>query len=169
MAERLHLDREARETVEFLIAHHLDMSWRHSAATPKTPIVRQFAEMVGVEDRLKMLCLMTLANIEAVSRETLTPWKEELLWRLYVDTYNFLTLSYSDEVIERNQAASPGVIEGREADSGEGDRGVPAGPAAALSAAVLARGRVSSRAAVARARPRRAPRVGRKRATPPGS
>ena len=48
---------------------------------------------------------MTLADVEAVSRETLTPWKEELLWRLYVDTYNFLTLSYGDEVIDRNQAA----------------------------------------------------------------
>ena len=45
-----------------------------------------------------MLCLMTLADVEAVSRETLTPWKEELLWRLYVDTYNYLTLSYGDEV-----------------------------------------------------------------------
>jgi [protein-PII] uridylyltransferase len=117
MYERLHLDREARESIEFLILHHLDMSvaaFRRDTEDPE--IVRQFAEMVGVEDRLKMLCLMTLADVEAVSRETLTPWKEELLWRLYVDTYNFLTLSYSDEVIERNQSAIAGVIEGREAD-----------------------------------------------------
>ena len=28
-----------------------------------------------------MLCLMTLADVEAVSPDTLTPWKEELLWR----------------------------------------------------------------------------------------
>ena len=47
-----------------------------------------------------MLCLMTLADVEAVSPETLTPWKEELLWRLYVDTYNHLTQRYGDEVIE---------------------------------------------------------------------
>ena len=39
-----------------------------------------------------MLCLLTLADVEAVSPDTLTPWKEELLWRLYVDTYNELTL-----------------------------------------------------------------------------
>ena len=32
-----------------------------------------------------------LADIGAVSPDTLTPWKEELLWRLYVDTYNRLT------------------------------------------------------------------------------
>jgi [protein-PII] uridylyltransferase len=51
-----------------------------------------------------MLCLMTLADVEGVSPETLTPWKEELLWRLYVDTYNHLTQRYGDELIERNQA-----------------------------------------------------------------
>ena len=45
-----------------------------------------------------MLCLMTLADVEAVSPETLTPWKEELLWRLYVDTYNHLTQRYGDEL-----------------------------------------------------------------------
>ena len=78
---------------EFLVGQHLKMSlvaFRRDTEDPE--IVRQFAELVGVEERLKMLCLMTLADVEAVSRETLTPWKEELLWRLYVDTYNFLTL-----------------------------------------------------------------------------
>jgi [protein-PII] uridylyltransferase len=117
MVERLHFDREAREAIDFLVAHHLDMSvaaFRRDTEDPE--IVRQFAEMVGIEDRLKMLCLMTLADVEAVSRETLTPWKEELLWRLYVDTYNFLTLSYSDEVIDRNQSAITQVIEGRDED-----------------------------------------------------
>ena len=51
-----------------------------------------------------MLCLLTLADVEAVSLETLTPWKEELLWRLYVDTYNQLTLGYGDELIDRSQS-----------------------------------------------------------------
>ena len=47
---------------------------------------------------------MTLVDIEAVSPDTLTPWKAELLWRLYVDTYNHLTQRYGDELIERNEA-----------------------------------------------------------------
>ena len=51
-----------------------------------------------------MLCLLTLVDVEAVSPETLTPWKEELLWRLYVDTYNHLTLGYGDERIEHDQS-----------------------------------------------------------------
>jgi [protein-PII] uridylyltransferase len=104
MFERLRLEPPAREAVDFLVVHHLKMSvaaFRRDTEDPE--IVRQFADLVGVEERLKMLCLMTLADVEAVSRETLTPWREELLWRLYVDTYNHLTLSYGDEVIDRHQ------------------------------------------------------------------
>ena len=63
-----------------------------------------------------MLCLMTLVDIEAVSPETLTPWKEELLWRLYVDTYNHLTQRYGDELIERNQAGLDEVLQQRPSD-----------------------------------------------------
>ena len=41
--------------------------------------------------------------MQAVSPDTLTPWKEELLWRLYVDTYNHLTQRYGDERIDPAQ------------------------------------------------------------------
>ena len=51
-----------------------------------------------------MLCLLTLVDVEAVNPETLTPWREELLWRLYVDTYNHLTLEYADERIEHQES-----------------------------------------------------------------
>ena len=103
--DRLQVTGEARETVQFLIRNHLRMSlsaFRRDTEDPE--IVKEFARLVGTEDRLKMLCLLTLADIEAVSPETLTPWKEELIWRLYVDTYNQLTQGYGDELIERNQA-----------------------------------------------------------------
>jgi [protein-PII] uridylyltransferase len=103
--DRLQVDGEQRETVLFLIRHHLRMSlvaFRRDTEDPD--IVKEFAAFIGTEERLKMLCLMTLADVEAVSPETLTPWKEELLWRLYVDTYNHLTQRYGDERIERNQA-----------------------------------------------------------------
>jgi [protein-PII] uridylyltransferase len=117
MFERLELDAEARSDVEFLVTEHLRMSvvaFRRDTEDPE--IVRQFANLVGVEERLKLLCLLTLADVEAVSPETLTPWKEELLWRLYVDTYNHLTLSYGDEVIDRGQTALSQLIDKRPAD-----------------------------------------------------
>ena len=39
-----------------------------------------------------MLCLLTYADMKAVNNEVVTPWKEDLLWQLYVETYNLLTL-----------------------------------------------------------------------------
>ncbi len=117
VVERLQLAPEHREMVLFLIRHHLKMSlvaFRRDTEDPE--IVKQFAALLGTEERLKMLCLMTLVDIEAVSPETLTPWKEELLWRLYVDTYNHLTQRYGDELIERNQAGLDEVLQQRPSD-----------------------------------------------------
>ena len=110
MLERLQLSAEARDMVRFLIQHHLRMSlaaFRRDTDDPD--VVRSFAALVGTEERLQMLCLMTMADVEAVSPETLTAWKAELLWRFYVDTYNHLTQRYGDELIERSQAGLRGL------------------------------------------------------------
>ncbi|NOT24590.1 MAG: HD domain-containing protein [Acidobacteria bacterium] len=115
--DRLELAAEPRETVLFLIRHHLRMSlaaFRRDTEDPQ--IVKEVANLVGSEERLKMLCLLTLADIEAVSPDTLTPWKEELIWRLYVDTYNHLTQRYADELIDRNQAGLVELLANRPAD-----------------------------------------------------
>jgi [protein-PII] uridylyltransferase len=115
--ERLGLDADAREVVLFLIRHHLRMSlvaFRRDTEDPD--IVKDFSAFIGNEERLKMLTLMTLVDVEAVSPETLTAWKEELLWRLYVDTYNHLTQRYGDEVIERNQAGLNDLLKQRPDD-----------------------------------------------------
>jgi [protein-PII] uridylyltransferase len=126
LAERLidewRLPDAARDTVLFLIRHHLRMSqvaFRRDTEDPE--IVREFAALVGTEERLKLLTLMTLADVEAVSPETLTRWKEELLWRLYVDTYNYLTLQYGDDLIERTQAAAAECVARRPADLEAGE------------------------------------------------
>jgi [protein-PII] uridylyltransferase len=126
LAERLldewRLPDGARETVLFLIRQHLRMSqvaFRRDTEDPE--IVREFAALVGTEERLKLLTLMTLADVEAVSPETLTRWKEELLWRLYVDTYNYLTQQYGDDLIERTQAAAADCVARRPADLEAGE------------------------------------------------
>jgi [protein-PII] uridylyltransferase len=131
MCDRLDLNDEDRALVGFLVRQHLKMShvaFRRDTEDPE--IVGQFAAFIGVEERLKMLCLLTLADVEAVSRETLTPWKEELLWRLYVDTYKHLTVAYGDEVIDSTQAAVAEVVVSRPADLSAGEveaflRGLP--------------------------------------------
>ncbi len=84
-------------------------------------VVERFAHLVGTEEHLKMLCLLTLVDVEAVSSNTLTPWKEELLWRLYVDTYNHLTLGYGDELVQHDPAGLAVVIAGRPEDIPEAE------------------------------------------------
>ena len=104
----------ARDTVLFLIRHHLAMSqvaFRRDTEDPE--IVRDFARLVGTEDRLKKLCLITFADVAAVSPDTLTKWKEELLWRLYIDAYHILTVEYGDDLIDRTQAAAAECVERR--------------------------------------------------------
>ncbi len=122
MLDRLELPDEARLTVEFLIRQHLQMSqvaFRRDAEDPQ--VASRFAELVGTEEHLKMLCLMTLADVGAVSPDTLTPWKEDLLWRVYVETYNRLTLGYADQLVETDPAGLSVLIAGRPGDITEAE------------------------------------------------
>ena len=117
MLDRLGIDGDPRRMVEFLIQHHLEMSRLAFRRDPEDPqVARQFAKFVGTEEMLKMLALLTFADVGAVSPETLTPWKEELLWRLYVDTYNWLTMSYADELIERDETDVSALVANRPED-----------------------------------------------------
>jgi [protein-PII] uridylyltransferase len=112
--DRLDLEAGAREIVLFLIANHLEMSatLRRDIFDPQT--VRNFAEKVGTPERLKMLCLMTYADIKAVNPEALTPWKAENVWQLYIAAANDLNRSADQrlhdahgEELNRLQSLSP--------------------------------------------------------------
>jgi [protein-PII] uridylyltransferase len=114
---RIRLPEPDISTVVFLIRHHLQMSttaFRRDADDPD--VVRGFAKLVGTEERLKLLCLLTLVDVEAVGPDVMTPWKEDILWQLYVDTYNRLTLGYGDEVIDPEEASLKELQEERPAD-----------------------------------------------------
>ncbi|MGA7090795.1 MAG: HD domain-containing protein [Candidatus Acidiferrales bacterium] len=88
--QRLDLDVPDRETVLYLVGHHLEISatLRRDIFDPET--VGAFAERVGTSERLKMLCLLTFADIKAVNPEALTPWKAENIWQLYIGAANDL-------------------------------------------------------------------------------
>jgi len=92
--DRLGLSKEDAQTVGFLIAAHLEMSStlrRRDIYDPET--VRELAGKIETPERLKMLTLLTLADIKAVNPEALTPWKAENLWQLYIATANYFTRS----------------------------------------------------------------------------
>jgi [protein-PII] uridylyltransferase len=94
---RLEFDAEERETVLQLIRLHLEMgsALRRDIFDPEN--VRGFAEKIGSPTLLKMLTLLTFADIRAVNPDALTPWKAENLWQLYISTANCMDRSV-DEV-----------------------------------------------------------------------
>ena len=91
--DRLDLDPADRETVAFLVGNHLEMSamLRRDIFDPET--VRIFAEKIGTPERLKMLCLLTYADVKSVNPEALTPWKAENVWHVYIAAANYLNRS----------------------------------------------------------------------------
>ncbi|MGB7132266.1 MAG: HD domain-containing protein, partial [Candidatus Sulfotelmatobacter sp.] len=96
--DRLDVDSQERAMVLFLIGSHLEMSaqLRRDIFNPDT--VASFAEKMGTPERLKMLCLMTYADIKAVNPEALTPWKAENVWQLYIAAWNYLNRSADHRV-----------------------------------------------------------------------
>ena len=96
--KRLGLSAEDADTVDFLVASHLELSStlrKRDIYDPQT--VRELATKLGTSERLKLLTLMTLADIKAVNSEALTPWKAENLWRLYIATANYFSRSVDEE------------------------------------------------------------------------
>jgi [protein-PII] uridylyltransferase len=100
--DRLDVDAGERAVVLFLIGSHLEMSaqLRRDIFNPET--VAAFAEKVGTPERLKMLCLLTYADIKAVNPEALTPWKAENVWQLYIGAANYLNRSADQRVHDAN-------------------------------------------------------------------
>ena len=98
IAERLQLSQADLETVRFLVNGHLEMSntFQRRDVTDES-VIKRFAQFVGNQENLRLLCLVTYADITAVSPNALTPWKEDVLWQLYVETNAQLTRNFADE------------------------------------------------------------------------
>ncbi len=73
---------------------------RRDIFDPET--IRAFAEKMGTPERLKMLSLLTYADIKAVNPDALTPWKAENVLQLYIATFNYLNHSV-DERLQADQ------------------------------------------------------------------
>ena len=113
--DRLDVDPKERAEVLFLIGNHLELSaaLRRDIFDPAT--VAAFAEKMGTPERLKMLALLTYADIKAVNPEALTPWKAENVWQLYMAAENYLNRSadrrvhteVNDEKLARLRSLAP--------------------------------------------------------------
>jgi len=94
---RLGLPPEEREAVEFLIQNHLEMSAAMRRDVFEAKVVGVFAERVGTPEMLKMLTLLTYADISSVNPEAMTEWKAENLWHVYVAASNFQNRHVDEE------------------------------------------------------------------------
>ena len=81
---RLGLTPEETETVSWLVRHHLMMSktaFRYDLNDPKT--IQDFASIVQSPERLKLLFVLTVADIRAVGPNIWNGWKAALMRELY--------------------------------------------------------------------------------------
>lgn len=87
LGPRFGLSPAETETVRWLIQEHLTMSMiaqSRDIGDPKT--IRDFADIVQSPERLKLLLLLTVADIRAVGPGTWNGWKGQLLRELYHQT-----------------------------------------------------------------------------------
>lgn len=92
VAERLGLPPHDAAALTFLVEHHLLMSHvaqRRDIDDPKT--IESFAAAVQNPQRLRMLYLLTFADMRAVGPGVLTQWRATILWELYQRTLAHLT------------------------------------------------------------------------------
>ena len=87
---RMGLPSEDRGLMDFLVRHHLLMletAFRRDLHDEQA--ILRFANATGNPVRLKMLYLLTFADIKAVGPEAWTSWKNSLLMELFLKTSHF--------------------------------------------------------------------------------
>jgi [protein-PII] uridylyltransferase len=105
--ERLGLPPEEVDLVGWLVRHHLlmsDVAQKRDLGDPRT--VARFAQTVGTVERLRLLLVLTVADIRAVGPNVWNDWKGQLLRDLYRLTEAALHGGRSDEDSVRMHLAS---------------------------------------------------------------
>jgi [protein-PII] uridylyltransferase len=99
IGSRMGLSAEDRERIGFLVSHHLFMietALRRDLNDEQ--VILRFANKVKNLSQLKMLYLLTFADIKAVGSDAWTSWKNTLLMELFLKTSRFF---------ERDSVSSP--------------------------------------------------------------
>jgi len=102
LAKRLGLSAEETEIVEFLVLHHLTMSAMAEQRDVHDPrLILRLANLCGSRLYLRLLYLVTVADIRSVSPVAWTSWKAGLLERLYRNTAEWLEAGEETEAAEQ--------------------------------------------------------------------
>ena len=108
--ERIQMPADEQSAVAFLIAHHLDLSAVMNSRDLDDPATaRLLADKIGSAERLRLLTILTYADISAVHPAAMTPWRLEQLWQTYRITHQELLLELETARIQNvpNDLAEP--------------------------------------------------------------
>src|SRR5262245_61139485 len=97
LCPRFGLSPAETETVAWLVEHHLVMSTvAQSRDLSDRVTIQNFAEVVQSVERLKLLTLLTVADIKGVGPGVWNGWKAQLIRTLYYETEPVLTGGFSE-------------------------------------------------------------------------
>ncbi|WP_081816472.1 [protein-PII] uridylyltransferase [Fodinicurvata fenggangensis] len=117
LCPRLGLTEEETETVAWLVLHHLKMSdtaFKRDIDDPQT--IQSFADLVQSMERLRLLLILTVADIRAVGPNVWSAWKAALLRELYWRTEEVLSGGLITEGRERRVEAAQQALRAQLSD-----------------------------------------------------
>jgi [protein-PII] uridylyltransferase len=91
VGERLGLSEDEIELLRFLVGVHILMSeltTKRDISDPK--LISEFAKLIGNEDRLRLLYILTIIDTKSVGPNVLTNWKKSILHSLFIKTKEYL-------------------------------------------------------------------------------
>ena len=117
VAASFELPADESEIIEYLVLKHLAMA--HLAFRRNTDddsIVVAFARDVGSPEVLRLLALLTAADVSAVGPGTWTKWKADILGELYFRTLGYLDGDSPSAGADRTRKALSALLADRPAD-----------------------------------------------------
>ncbi|MEK6589740.1 MAG: [protein-PII] uridylyltransferase [Nitrospinota bacterium] len=95
--------KDIRDTVLLLVGNHLLMNHiaqRRDMHDEKT--IAGFCKQIESIENLKMLYLLTYADLKAVGTDIWTNWKSALLWELYLRAYEYFSMGEEERIFDRS-------------------------------------------------------------------
>ncbi len=111
LGKRFKLTPSQTNTISWLVLEHLTMSviaQSRDLSDPKT--IRDFANIVQTPERLKLLLILTVCDIQAVGPGVWNGWKGQLLRTLYYETQPLLTGGYNALSADKRAKATQNAL-----------------------------------------------------------
>jgi [protein-PII] uridylyltransferase len=115
-ARRLQMPPDEQSDVEFLIDHQFDLTEAmtvRDTADPST--ARWLAKRIGTIERLRLLAILTYADLSSEGTDAISPWRTEQLWNVFEITRHELTRELeTDRILDvpRTLPSDAGFIKG---------------------------------------------------------